>query len=223
MPSVAVVARFAVYASSLSVLLAACAGRTNSSSNDGKTSGASTLLCPASACDGQTTPPHQCVGGVASPVCAQQADGSCRKQIDCAKPDPNAPGNSGSVSSCPEGACGPQPSFDPADCVYGFASNTPSCEAHDRSVCTWHQRCRPKPCSIEEGTCNVVDRSRLGASCGLNEPCPSGSSCVGFNVGIGDSIAPVCVEGNPCALMTCAEGKQCAILESYPGQVVCSN
>lgn len=210
----------------VAVALAAACGGSTSSGNDATSSGASSAdgnVCLPSACDAQQTPAHECVGGVPSPVCVAQPNGACRKQIDCVKPDPTAPPDMRGLSPCDPAACGPEPVFDPADCRYGFAGTAPGCESIDRGACTWRRRCRPKPCSVAEGTCNTVDTSRLGGPCGLDRPCPESSSCASIMVDIGETIGPVCITGNPCTAVTCGKGKSCSTRASYPAQVVCSS
>jgi hypothetical protein len=201
------------------VLLACTGGSSDPTAGDGNTSGGLSSA-PPNACADVPVPPHECVGGVPAPRCNPREGGGFRWQIDCVPPDPNAAPDLRGVSSCADDACGPQPSWDSSECVYGFA-NQASCESIDHGACTWSRRCLPKPCSVEEGTCNTLDRSRLGAPCSAEAPCPEGSSCASITVNIGESVEPVCIEGNPCDALTCAGGRECFFLGSYPAQVVC--
>lgn len=201
------------------LVLFACSGRVRTEAVGTTDAGSST--CAADACAGQPIPKHQCVGGVPASKCNARADGTCRWQIDCVTPDPNAPPDMRGVSSCQPGACGAEPAWNADECVYGFVSPKPSCENLDRAGCAWSRRCGPRPCS-ETGTCNTLDRSRLGKTCDAESGCPDGTQCVSFSVNIGDYVEPTCVQGNPCAALTCATGKSCVVLESYPGQVMCA-
>ena len=172
------------------------------------------------ACEGKPIPTHECVGGVPARRC-NVVSGEPRWQIDCVPPDPNAPADVRGVSPCEAESCGSEPAWDANDCVYGFAGKRPSCESVDRGACTWTRRCRPKPCSAEEGTCNVLHEDRLGAPCSAEVSCPSGSSCATISVDIGEGVGPVCVTDPPCSALTCAQGNTCMVLESYPSQIVC--
>ncbi len=198
--------------------LAACKGQTTSVVDSDAGGGGPTP------CDALPVPPHFCVGGDPVPRCNPRPDGSHRWQIDCVPRDPNAPSkpsDSWGISPCPANDCGPQPTWNDDDCLYGFVPKSePQCESLNRGPCTWNRRCQPKPCSHEEGTCNTLDRSRLGKPCGGDVQCPEGSSCASFSVNIGEYVDPVCVPGDPCELLTCVKGT-CAVLESYPAQVVC--
>ncbi len=172
------------------------------------------------ACGSKPVPAHECVGGVPASRCNAVA-GAPRWQIDCVPPDPNAPTDNRGVSSCEAQQCGAEPAWDASDCVYGFAGDKASCESIDRGACTWRRRCRPKPCSPEEGTCNIVHAERLGGPCSGDVPCPSGSSCGYVSGDIGAVKGPVCVTDPPCSALTCGAGKSCLVLESYPIQIVC--
>ncbi|MBX3211737.1 MAG: hypothetical protein KF850_06870 [Labilithrix sp.] len=179
--------------------------------------------CDAGACGARPAPQHQCVGGYAVSVCTK-ARGACGWQIDCAdEPPPDYDGNVGvspcDVNTTAEQACGPLPVYDDADCVYGFIGE-PQCERYGNASCAWSRRCRPKPCD-QSGTCNALDRSKLGAACDAQIPCPTGSSCGSISVNIGDYVPPTCIEGDPCSALTCAPGLQCYVAESYPLQVGC--
>jgi hypothetical protein len=207
---------------SLIVVIVSCGGTvTRSEAENSGSGGSSIALCPSASCDAQATPTHQCVGGVPSPVCAQLAEGSCRKQLDCVTAAPGDPRNLGGVSPCEVARCGPLPTYDPLDCVYGFTAAPAQCESYDRAACAWTKRCKPKPCAPEKGECNSLDRSRLGEPCGVDKQCPVGSSCVSITIGIDDRVPPTCVSGDPCTALTCAAGASCSIAESYPGQVSC--
>lgn len=184
--------------------------------------------CDAGVCDARPAPQHRCVGGYAVTVCTK-ARGACGWQIDCAdEPPPGYDGNVG-VSSCdvsrPGGEgpgrerCGPIPDADERDCVYGFFGE-PQCESYDRAPCAWSRSCRPQPCE-QRGTCNTLDRSKLGASCDANATCPSGSTCASISVNLGEYVAPTCIEGNPCDALLCHAGRGCYVAESYPAQVGC--
>lgn len=207
-----------------SAIVIACGGSTaTSSGNAGGGSGGLTGQCAATECSGQTAPKHECVGGVPKTGCYPKDGEGCRLRIDCVPRDPSAPPDTRGVGSCPQG-CGAEPTFDPADCLYGFAGKGPSCESMDGAPCAWSRRCLPKPCSPAEGTCNVLDRSVLGAPCGLedNQRCPAGSDCASITVNIGEYIEPTCIKGDPCSALTCAAGASCIVLESYPAQVACA-
>lgn len=180
--------------------------------------------CSADACGARPEPGHGCVGGYAVTVCTK-ARGACGWQVDCApEPPPGYDGNVG-VGSCDGGgqdadACGPVPTYDEKDCVYGFIGE-PSCESYDRAPCAWSRRCRAQPCE-QLGTCNTLDRSKLGEPCGLEAPCPEGSTCASIRVNIGESVPPTCIMGDPCEALTCYGGRDCMMAESYPGQLGCS-
>lgn len=179
--------------------------------------------CDAEACGARPAPKHQCVGGHAVTVCTG-ARGACGWQVDCAdEPPPGYDGNV-AVSSCDGGgttaaACGAVPAYDDKDCVYGFLGD-PSCESYDRAPCAWSRRCRPQPCE-QRGTCNTLDRSKLGADCDVTKPCPSGSTCASIRVNIGESVPPTCIAGDACSALTCAPGLACMVAESYPAQLGC--
>ena len=184
--------------------------------DDGSKQGANTA-----ACTGKPVPAHECVGGVPAPRCNTVA-GEARWQIDCVPPSPNAPHDSRGVSPCEEQQCGTEPAWDANDCVHGFVGDKGSCESIDRGACTWRRLCRPKPCSAEDGTCNVLNEDRLGQPCSGEVQCPSGSTCGSVSVDIGKGVGPVCITDPPCSAITCAAGTECLVLESYPIQVVCS-
>lgn len=203
----------------LASIVIACGGQQDATRHGSNSQGQGT---GANACEGKPVPAHECVGGVPAPRC-NIVNGEPRWQIDCVPPDPNAPPDTRSVSNCQDHTtCGPEPAWDASDCLYGFAGDTASCESIDRNACTWSRRCRPKPCSIEEGTCNVLHEERLGAPCSMNTACPSGSTCGTVSVDIGNVVGPVCIPEPTCDVITCAHGKTCAVLESYPVQLVCS-
>lgn len=157
-------------------------------------------------------------------VCTK-ARGTCGWQIDCAdQPPPDYDGNV-AVSSCdgpvaPEEACGPLPTYDEKDCVYGFIGE-PQCESYGGEPCAWSHRCRPQPCE-QLGTCNTLDRSKLGEPCDAENPCPSGASCATIYVNLGETVPPTCIAGNPCDALTCNAGRACIVAESYPAQVRCT-
>ena len=217
-------------ASSLLVNVAAaiisCGGTTTTDGAGGSQSEALQTYrdgCDEAACGARPAPEHMCAGGYAVSVCTK-ARGACGWQIDCAsEPPPGYDGNVG-VSPCDlsttgEEACGPLPTADAKDCVYGFIGE-PQCERYGSAACAWSRRCRPQPCE-QTGTCNTLDRSKLGDTCDAQSPCPAGSTCASISVNLGESVPPTCIEGDPCAALTCAPGRSCAVLESYPAQVVC--
>ena len=173
----------------------------------------------AAACTGKPIPAHECVGGAPAPRCNTIA-GESRWQIDCVTTGPNAPLDTRGVSPCDAQQCGSEPAWDASDCLHGFVGPA-SCESIDRAACTWRRRCRPKPCSVGEGTCNVLHEERLGARCSGEVPCPSGFGCSTIAVDIGHGVGPVCVADPPCSAITCAPGTTCMVLESYPSQIVC--
>lgn len=177
-------------------------------------------------CDGQPVPPHGCAGGEPVPRCNASDDGRYRWQIDCG-PFTEASSKIAlcGVSPCEPAACGPEPSWNDDECVYGFAGTEGTCDRFDHGPCTWNRRCLPKPCSEAEGTCNVLDRSRLGRPCGRTEgdDCPSGSTCASIAVSEREHVDPVCIEGDPCTALTCAPGRRCRMAASYPGQLGCSS
>lgn len=178
--------------------------------------------CDEAACGARIEPPHPCAGGYAVSVCTT-ARGACSWQVDCASEPPPGEDSSRAVSSCDVGGgptCGAVPSFDEKDCVYGFLGE-PQCESWDGAACAWTQRCRPQPCE-QTGTCNTLDRSKLGETCGIDKPCPEGATCASISVNVGEYVPPTCILGDPCSALTCAAGRGCAILESYPAQLVCS-
>jgi len=221
-PSWMLRSRFAAVLLAVPALVVACTS--GPAERDGEGGGALTELCPASACAEQARPSHECVGGVPSLRCNPRESGACRWQVDCVPPDPNAPPDLRGVSQCAEGACGAEPTWDPDQCVHGFVGKQGSCESIDRGPCEWRRSCLPKPCSVEDGTCNTLDRSRLGAPCGAEgASCPDGSTCGSIAVNIGERIEPVCISGDPCSALQCAAGRSCSVLESYPVQVVCSS
>ncbi len=193
------------------------------------TTGAGDAPDPASACAGKAVPPHACVGGARELRCTTLASGETRWQIDCIRQDATKPVDAGASSSPPRGmspceaqACGPTPAWDEGDCVHGFYGE-PSCSSIDRGACTWGRFCRPKPCTPEDPTCNVLHPERLGRACDGNTPCPSGSNCNTIVANLGDDEPQtVCIAGNPCDALTCAPGKRCRIALSDPGQVSCT-
>ncbi|MBX3209462.1 MAG: hypothetical protein KF764_30795 [Labilithrix sp.] len=208
------------------LVLVACGGASATGGTVGSQTGALGTYrdgCDANACGARPAPQHRCAGGFAVSVCTK-ARGTCGWQIDCAdEPPPEYDGNVG-VSSCDVNttaaqACGPLPVYDDKDCVYGFIGE-PQCERYGNASCAWSHRCRPRPCE-QTGTCNVLDRSKLGGTCDAESPCPTGSSCASINVNIGEHIPPTCVEGDACSALTCAAGLQCYVRESYPLQVGC--
>lgn len=199
----------------LIILAAACNGALDA----GPAQGAATTV--ADCCAGQPAPAHlsqwRCANGSPSPVC----EPDCRWRVDCVPSGPPAADGLGVISSCTESQCGAPPAFDDSECRYPLRSGAskPECYSLNRDACTWHPRCGPKPCSVAEGTCDVLDRSRLGAPCGVSGgPCAKGSSCVY----IGEGPDPVCVEGDACTPLKCAPGKMCVVLESSPAQVMCT-
>lgn len=206
-------------------LVAAC-GKTTTEDSTASESGALGTYrdgCDADACGPRTEPKHQCIGGYPSNVCTK-ARGSCGWQVDCvAKPPADYDGAVG-VSPCGSDPstgeeCGPLPPQDEKDCVYGFLG-TPQCERYGNAACAWSHRCAPQPCD-QTGTCNTLDRSKLGAACDASTPCPNGYGCASITVNIGESIPPTCVAESGCPL-TCAAGKSCIQLDSYPGQITCA-
>lgn len=201
------------------VLVAACGGEDDENVSTG--SGALGTYrdgCEAAACGTQPVPVHLCVGGYATSVCTN-ARGTCGWQTDClAEPPPGYDGTIG-IGSCEVGACGALPDADEKDCVYGFLGE-PQCERYDRQPCAWARRCRPRPCG-ETGTCNTLDRSKLGDACDLTTPCPAGYSCASISVNVGEQVPPTCVQQLSCPL-TCASGSSCVTMESYPAQIACA-
>lgn len=203
-----------------SALFVACGDSSDPSAGSGQSAlGTYRDGCDESSCGAQPAPPHSCVGGYPASVCTK-ARGACGWQVDCvSQPPPGYDGNA-AVGFCPNAAsCGAVPTYDDLDCVWGFLGE-PSCERRGSAPCTWSRRCRPEPCD-RTGTCNTLDRSKVGEPCGNGERCPEGSSCNSVSVNIGDRVPASCILGNPCEALTCAAGRRCAILESYPGQVVC--
>lgn len=176
--------------------------------------------CDANVCGAQPTPARSCFGGYPTSVCTK-ARGACGWQVDCVSDPPPDFFAGGAIGNCPDAAssCGAVPAFDELDCVWGY-SGEPTCERLDKNPCTWTRRCRPAPCD-RTGTCNTLDRSKVGARCGNGETCPEGSSCNSVSVNFDDYVPASCILGNPCDALTCAAGRSCAILESFPGQVVC--
>lgn len=203
----------------LASIVIACGGTQDASRQGSATQGQGAK--DPSACEGKPVPAHECVGGVPAPRCNVVA-GAARWQIDCVPPDPNAPADMRGVSPCEAARCGAEPVWDANDCLYGFAGDKASCESIDRGACTWRRRCRPKPCSPEEGTCNVLHEDRLGPPCSGETRCPAEMSCGTISVDIGKVVGPVCIRQPTCSAITCAPGKECMVLESYPVQVVCS-
>lgn len=183
--------------------------------------------CDAAACDVRPAPEHICAGGYAVTVCTK-ARGTCGWQVDCSQEPPPGYDPLVPVSSCGHGGdswlevCGALPTYDPLDCVHGFAGE-PQCEGWNRAPCAWKARCLPPPCD-QTGGCNTLDRSKLGATCGAGEPCPAGSTCASINVNAPhEYLPPTCIEGNnPCDALVCAAGRSCYVAESYPAQVGCS-
>jgi len=207
--------------------IVACGGSTTGSTDGTNGVGSQTGAfqtyrdgCDTAACDAQPPPKHQCVGGYPVSVCTK-ARGACGWQVDCAsEPPPGYDGNVG-VSQCPAATCGPLPTYDDKDCVYGFVVGEPQCERYGAAPCAWTRRCRPQPCE-QTNTCKVLDGSKLGAACGgTDSSCPAGSSCASISVNIGDYVPPTCIQGNPCDALTCATGRERYILDSHPGQVGC--
>ena len=197
----------------------ACSGQTaNTNGNTGTQSGALGTYrdgCDAATCGDRPAPKHSCTGGYPSSVCTK-ARGACGWQVDYLHDPPADFDGSIGVSPCSD--CGTQPAFDDKDCVYGFIGE-PQCEKYGTAACGWTRRCRPQPCD-QTGTCNVLDRSKLGGACDIKTPCPTGYSCASIAVNIGENIPPTCVKPDSCPL-TCAAGTSCAILDSFPGQIVC--
>jgi hypothetical protein len=184
---------------------------TTSSSNDG-------------ACSGKPAPTHGCVGGKRELRCNTLASGEVRWQIDCLRGvvDPNISPTS-SIGHCLDSSvCGAEPAWDDADCMWGFVSE-PACEKLDGNPCAWSRRCKPKPCTDDDPACNrLVAPEKIGAPCGADLECPSGSSCVTVSVNVGDpGFGPACVTEPVCDLLVCAEGRSCATKTSFPGQVGC--
>lgn len=180
--------------------------------------------CDAAACSARPAPQHRCAGGYPVTVCTM-ARGECGWQVDCADEPPPDFDPHGSVSSCDGGgasaaSCGALPAYDDEDCVYGFFGE-PVCESHDRAPCAWSRRCRPQPCE-QRGTCNTLDRSKLGEPCDAEAPCPSGSSCASIFVNLGETTPPTCIAGDPCDALTCSAGLTCTVADSYPAQVRCT-
>ena len=182
--------------------------------------------CDAAACGDRPAPKHRCVGGYELTVCTR-ARGACGWQVDCADDPPPGYDPAVAVATCgaaDAGAtsieCGPLPAYDERDCVYGFVGE-PQCERYGRSPCAWSRRCRPRPCE-QTGTCNTLDRTRLGAPCDAFTTCPEGATCASISVGIGDQVPPRCIAGSPCDALTCAAGRTCYVASSYPAQVGCS-
>lgn len=207
-----------------SLVIAACSGK--SDGNAGSQADGLAVYrdgCDADACAARPAPAHLCAGGYAVTVCTK-ARGACGWQVDCADEAPAGYDGSIGVSSCASLAdgtapCGQLPSSDEKDCVYGVIGE-PQCESYDRQPCAWSQRCRPQPCD-QKGTCNTLDRSKLGVPCGADVRCPSGSSCASVFVNLGETEPPRCIQGDPCSALTCAPGGECQTQDSYPAQVVC--
>lgn len=210
----------------LGLLLIACNGATTDREpSTGSQKGALGTYrdgCDEAACGALPAPKHRCIGGYAASVCTK-ARGTCGWQVDCAKDPPTDYNPNIGVSPCGDAttgeACGAQPAWDDKDCVYGFVNTKPQCESYDRAACAWSRSCAPQPCS-ETGTCNILDRSKLGAACDAKTQCPDGYLCASITVNIGEYIAPVCVPRDGCVL-TCADGGSCFYLESYPEQLGC--
>lgn len=205
-------------------LVVACSGKTTAESPNAGAQALGTYRdgCDEAACGTQPSPKHPCVGGYPVSVCTQ-ARGTCGWQVDCvAEPPAGYDGNVG-VGPCGDPTvgeqCGALPAYDDKDCVYGFVTK-PQCERYGNAACAWSRRCGPQPCE-QTGTCNTVDRSKLGGPCDAQTPCPEGYSCASISVNIGEYIPPTCVQGNSCPLTCAAPGASCHILESYPGQIVC--
>lgn len=197
------------------VLAAACTG------------GGSDTQDPAAACAGKPVPPHACVGGAREPRCNTLANGETRWQIDCIRQDATKPVDAGTPSSpsgispCEAQACGATPAWDENDCVHGFYGE-PSCSSIDRGACTWGRSCKPKPCTEDDPTCNVLHPERLGRACDGNTPCPAGSSCNSIVANLGDDEPrTVCILEPACDALTCAAGKRCSVKLSDPGFVLC--
>lgn len=217
--------RVLVSAVAFTSLVLACSGSTTPAPSPGTQTGTLGTYrdgCDAAACGAQPAPKHQCVGGYPASVCTK-ARGACGWQVDCVKEPP--PGYDGAVGVSPCGdattgeQCGPQPVLDEKDCVYGFIGK-PQCERYGSAACAWSSRCGPQPCN-QTGTCNTLDRSKLGGPCGLDTPCPEGSSCASITVNLGEYIPPTCIQNGACPL-TCAGGGSCIVAESYPGQMSCA-
>jgi hypothetical protein len=200
------------------VIIVACNGKQETEAQ-GSGAQRQTLL-DASACEGRPVPAHSCVGGVPASQC-HRVNGEPRWQIDCVPPDPNAPPDLRGVSPCEATTCGAEPAWDAADCVHGFVGTPASCESFDRGACRWTRHCRPKPCSVADGACNVIHRERLGQACFASTSCPAGYACSSVSADLGQIEGPVCVAHPLCDAITCAPGKTCVVLESSPSQIVC--
>lgn len=188
----------------------------------GKTQETAQVGSGESACDDGPVPAHECVGGVPKPRC-NVVDGAPRWQIDCVPRDPNAPPDMRGLSPCSPAQCGAEPAWDARDCVYGFAGSSASCESLDRAACAWTRRCLPKPCSLEEGTCSVVDQEKVGPPCSKTGRCPEGYGCATIGADIGVVREPTCIRGPLCDAITCAAGKTCRVTLSEPAGVGCHN
>lgn len=218
------------FTAGFTALVVACGGGTTSSSGTGTQSGALGTYrdgCDEAACGAQPAPKHQCVGGYPASVCTK-ARGACGWQVDCvAQPPPGYDGTIG-VGACGDATkgeqCGAQPSWDDKDCVYGFI-NQAQCENYGGAGCAWSRRCAPQPCE-QKGTCNTLDRSKLGPSCAdldAAPSCPDGYSCASITVNIGEYVPPVCIPNGVCPLTCATPGDACFTLESYPGQMGCGH
>jgi hypothetical protein len=226
---------FALVIAAPAVLIAACGGRSAQGLDTGADGGASGADAGppdpcAGKCDALPKPELACAGGKATPRCNERGtDKVCRWQIDCVPRDPKAPADPNdyrAVQECTKSQCGAEPSWDPDLCVHGLSSKPPSCFALVPDPCGWYKRCLPKPCSNDEGTCNLFDRSALGGTCGDNgASCPFGYTCATMHINDNpeEDISPArCIRGNsPCDALKCASGRACIVLESYPAQVHC--
>lgn len=190
-------------------------------------SGGSDVQDPAAACAGKPVPPHGCIGSVREPRCTTLPSGEARWQIDCIRQDPTKPADTTAapvgISFCEAKACGPMPAWDESDCVHGFYGAEPNCSSVDRGECAWGRFCKPKPCTPEDPTCNVLHPERLGRACDGSTRCPAGSSCNTIAANFGDDLPKtVCILDPPCSALTCAAGRSCTETLSDPGTVSCS-
>lgn len=204
----------------LALSLVAC-----SESSPGEGSGSASLEvyqdgCDAAACGERPAPAHACVGGHAVSVCTT-GRGSCGWQVDCQSEPPADYDPGSAIGSCEVDECGDRPSFDAADCVYGFVGE-PVCQRRDRQACAWERSCRPEPCE-KRGDCNQLDRSRLGAACDAETACAAGQECASFWANVGEGTGAVCFTGDGCGdVLQCAAGRTCIVLESYPPIYTCN-
>lgn len=212
------------------LLLVVCACGETEAPADPTTTGQAPLEtyrdgCGEAECGATPAPAHRCVGGYELAVCTK-ARGACSWQVDCAAEPPAGYNGNVGVGPCDLGEpaapskCGALPTYDEKECVWGFVG-TPQCESYDMAACEWSHRCRPEPCD-RKGTCNILDRSKVGQACNGNTPCPEGSECASISVNIGEYVETSCIQGNPCAALACAAGSNCLVLESSPAQILCS-